>query len=40
MKEVKQAATSPEVRAALHEVLANFEAFKAANDDRLSAIEH
>ena len=40
MKEVKQAATSPEVRAALHEVLANFEAFKAANDHRLDAIEH
>lgn len=39
MKEVKQAAASPEVRAALHEVLANFEAFKAANDERLSAIE-
>ena len=40
MKEVKQAAASPEVRAALHEVLANFEAFKAANDQRLDAIEH
>ncbi|MGA9658243.1 MAG: phage major capsid protein [Asticcacaulis sp.] len=39
MKEVKQAATSPEVRAALHEVLANFEAFKATNDQRLRAME-
>jgi HK97 family phage major capsid protein len=40
MKEVKTAATSPEVRAALHEVLANFEALKATNDQRLDAIEH
>ena len=39
MKEMKQAAASPEVRAALHEVLANFEAFKAANDARIDAIE-
>ncbi|MDI7775386.1 phage major capsid protein [Asticcacaulis sp. EMRT-3] len=39
MKEVKQAAASPEVRAALHDVLSHFEAFKAANDARLDAIE-
>ncbi|GGZ45531.1 phage major capsid protein [Asticcacaulis endophyticus] len=39
MKEVKQATASPEVRAALHEVLSAFEAFKATNDARLSAIE-
>ncbi len=39
MKETKQAAASAEVRAALHEVLANFEAFKAANDARLDAVE-
>ncbi len=40
MKETKHAAHTPEVRAALHEVLASFEAFKAANDERLNAIEH
>lgn len=40
MKEVKTAAASAEVRAALHEVLSHFEAFKAANDARLDAIEH
>jgi len=39
MKEVKQAAASAEVRAALHDVLSHFEAFKAANDARLEAIE-
>jgi len=39
MKETKQAVASPEVRAALHEVLSAFEAFKAANDQRLSALE-
>ncbi|MEW6599297.1 MAG: phage major capsid protein [Pseudomonadota bacterium] len=38
-KETKQAAPSPETRAALHEVLAAFEAFKAANDARLDEIE-
>jgi HK97 family phage major capsid protein len=39
MKEVKSAAASAEVRAALHDVLSHFEAFKAANDARLEAIE-
>ena len=39
MKETKQAVASAEVRAALHEVLANFEAFKAANDARIDAVE-
>uniref|UniRef100_B0SVZ4 Phage major capsid protein, HK97 family n=1 Tax=Caulobacter sp. (strain K31) TaxID=366602 RepID=B0SVZ4_CAUSK len=39
MKETKQAAASPEARAALHEVLAAFEGFKAANDQRLQALE-
>lgn len=39
MKETKQAAASPEARAALHEVLAAFEGFKAANDQRLAALE-
>ena len=39
MKETKHAAASPEVRAALHEVLATFEAFKAANDARIDAVE-
>ncbi len=39
MKEVKSAAASPEVRAALHEVMAVFEAYKAANDARLDAVE-
>ena len=37
--ETKQAAQSPETRAALHEVLAAFEAFKSANDQRLEAME-
>jgi len=39
MKETKQAPASPETRAALHEVLAAFEGFKAANDQRLAALE-
>jgi HK97 family phage major capsid protein len=39
MKETKSAAASPEVRAALHEVMAVFEAYKAANDARLDAVE-
>ncbi|MFT3998404.1 MAG: phage major capsid protein [Asticcacaulis sp.] len=39
MKETKQAVASPEVRAALHEVLSAFEAFKSANDQRLEALE-
>jgi len=39
MKETKQAAASAEARAHLHEVMAAFEAFKAANDQRLEAIE-
>lgn len=39
MKETKQAAASPEARAAMHEMLAAFEAFKAANDQRLDEIE-
>ena len=38
-QENKQVAHSPETRAALHEVLATFEAYKASNDQRLSAIE-
>ena len=39
MKETKQAAPAAETRAALHEVLAVFEAFKAANDARLEELE-
>lgn len=39
MIETKHAAPSAETRAALHEVLSAFEAFKAANDHRLSALE-
>jgi HK97 family phage major capsid protein len=39
MKETKQAAASAEARAQMHEVMAAFEAFKAANDERLEAIE-
>ena len=39
MKETKQAAASAETRAAMHEVMAAFEAFKAVNDQRLDAIE-
>jgi HK97 family phage major capsid protein len=38
VKETKQAMT-PETRAVLHEVLGAFEAFKAANDQRLQEIE-
>ena len=38
MKETKHA-TSPEARAALADVLSAFESFKAANDQRLAAIE-
>jgi HK97 family phage major capsid protein len=38
-QENKQVAHSPETRAALHEVLATFEAYKASNDQRLNAIE-
>lgn len=39
MKETKQAPASPEARAALHEMMAAFEAFKGANDARLDEIE-
>jgi HK97 family phage major capsid protein len=39
MKETKQAAGSPEARAAMHEMMAAFEAFKGANDARLDEIE-
>jgi len=39
MKETKQASASPEARAAMHEMMAAFEAFKGANDARLSEIE-
>ena len=39
MKETKQAAASPETRAAMHEIMAAFESFKAANDERVSALE-
>jgi HK97 family phage major capsid protein len=39
MKETKQAPASPESRAALHEMMAAFEAFKGANDARLDEIE-
>src|SRR5690606_17453852 len=39
MKETKQAAASPEARAAMHEMMAAFEAFRAANDARLDEIE-
>lgn len=39
MKETKQAPASPAALAALGEVLAAFEGFKAANDQRLAAIE-
>ena len=35
MKETKQAPATPEARAALHEMMAAFEAFKGANDARL-----
>jgi HK97 family phage major capsid protein len=39
MKETKQAPATPEARAALHEMMAAFEAFKGANDARLEEIE-
>jgi len=39
MKETKQAPATPEARAALHEMMAAFEAFKGANDARLADIE-
>ena len=39
MKETKQAAASPETRAAMHEIMAAFETFKAANDERVTALE-
>jgi HK97 family phage major capsid protein len=39
MKETKTASATPEARAALHEMLAAFEAFKGANDARLAEIE-
>ncbi|CAN5255875.1 phage major capsid protein [soil metagenome] len=39
MKETKTASGSPEARAAMHEMMAAFEAFKGANDARLDEIE-
>ncbi len=39
MKETKQAVASPEGRAAMHELMGAFEAFKATNDQRLAEIE-
>ena len=39
MNETKQAPATPEARAALHEMMAAFEAFKGANDARLDEIE-
>jgi HK97 family phage major capsid protein len=39
MKETKQAPATPEARAAIHEMMAAFEAFKGANDARLDEIE-
>ncbi|GLS01350.1 phage capsid protein [Brevundimonas denitrificans] len=39
MKETKQASGTPEARAAMHEMMAAFEAFKGANDARLEEIE-
>ena len=39
MKEVKQTAMPSEIKAAICEVMANFEAFKSANDERLHAME-
>jgi HK97 family phage major capsid protein len=39
MRETKQAPATPEARAALHEMMAAFEAFKGANDARLDEIE-
>ncbi|ESQ79483.1 phage major capsid protein [Asticcacaulis sp. YBE204] len=39
MNETKHVTASTEVKAALHEVLSAFEAFKSANDQRLDALE-
>jgi HK97 family phage major capsid protein len=39
MKEIKTASVTPEARAAMHEMMAAFEAFKGANDARLDEIE-
>ncbi len=39
MKETKTVSGSPETRAAMHEVMAAFEAFKGANDARLAELE-
>ncbi len=39
MKETKKAAPSAEGRAAMHEMMGAFEAFKAMNDERLTALE-
>ena len=39
MKETKTASGTPEARAAMHEMMAAFEAFKGANDARLDEIE-
>ena len=39
MKETKTVSDSPETRAAMHEVMAAFEAFKGANDARLAELE-
>ncbi len=39
MKETKTVLGSPETRAAMHEVMAAFEAFKGANDARLAELE-
>lgn len=39
MKETKHVAGQPAARAAMHEVMAAFEAFKAANDERLAQLE-
>jgi len=40
MKETKHVAGQPGSRAAAHEVMAAFEAFKAANDERLAQLEN
>jgi HK97 family phage major capsid protein len=39
MKEIKSVSGTPESRGAMHEMMAAFEAFKGANDARLSEIE-
>ena len=39
MKETKTGSGTPEARAAMHEMMAAFEAFKGANDARLDEIE-